>query len=152
MLLRASGEVSGSPVDVSAVTQDAAAAESGIAHAEALLAFADAAVGGDEAKLAAARQRLLDELGPEALVDTAAVVGNFERMTRIADATGIPLDPPVTAMTQDIRNGLGLDEFGSASNTPALGAVGRILGRALRPVALRMFRWLGFRAKRNAGA
>jgi len=134
------------------VTEDAAAAQSGIAHAEALLGFADGAVLGDEATLAAARQRLLDELGPEALVDAAAVVGNFERMTRIADATGIPLDAPVTAMTQDIRRGLGLDEFGSARNTPALGAIGRILGRVLRPVAVQMFRLIGFRAKRDARA
>jgi hypothetical protein len=105
-------------------------------------------VGGDEASRAAARQGLLDALGPEALVDAAAVVGNFERMTRIADATGIPLDPPVAALTQDIRVDLGLDDFGSARNTPPLGAAGRVLGRALRPVALHLFRVLGFRPKR----
>jgi hypothetical protein len=132
-------------VDVAAVTDDAAAATSGIAHAEALLAFADAAVAGDEAALAAGRQRVLDALGAEALVDAAAVVGNFERMTRIADATGIPLDPPVQAMTQSLRAGLGLDAFGSARNTPPLGAVGRVLGRLLAPVAVRVFRWIGFR-------
>jgi hypothetical protein len=137
-------------VDVAAVTEDAVADASGIAHAAVLLAFAEAAVGGDEATLAAARQRVLDALGPEALVDTAAVVGNFERMTRIADSTGIPLDAPVAAMTQDIRSDLGLDEFGSARNTPPLGAVGRFLGRALRPVALQAFRLIGFRAKRDA--
>jgi hypothetical protein len=136
-------------VDVSAVTEDAAAAGSGVAQAGALLAFADAAVGGDEAALAAARQGLLDVLGPEALVDAAAVVGNFERMTRIADATGIPLDAPVVAMTQDIRADLGLDDFASARNTPPLGAVGRLLGRALRPVALRLFRVLGFRPRKR---
>jgi hypothetical protein len=134
-------------VDVAALTDDAAAAGSGVAHAEALLAFADAAVAGDEATRAAARQRVLDALGPEALVDAAAVVGNFERMTRIADATGIPLDAPVAALTQKLRRGLGLDEFGSARNTPPLGALGRLTGRALGPVAIRALRWIGFRAR-----
>lgn len=112
-----------------------------------LLAFADAAVAGDEATLAAARQALLDAMGAEALVDTAAVVGNFERMTRIADSTGIPLDSPVTAMTQDIRGELGIDDFGSSRNTPPLSAVGRFLGRALRPLALRVMPLLGYRPK-----
>jgi len=104
-------------------------------------------VTGDEAALAAARQRLLDAMGAEALVDTAAVVGNFERMTRIADSTGIPLDGPVTAMTQDIRDDLGIDGFGSSRNTPPLSALGGFLGRALRPLALRVMPLLGYRSK-----
>jgi len=132
-------------VDVSAITADDAAHASGIAHAAVLLAFAEAAARRDDAGLTTARARLLEEMGAEALVDAAAVVGNFERMTRIADSTGIPLDTPVAALTQDIRADLGLDEFGSARNTPPLGAVARFLGRALRPVALRIFGLLGFR-------
>jgi len=134
-------------VDEAAVTDDAAAAGSGVPHAEALLAFADACVAGDEAALAAARQRLRDALGPEALVDAAAVVGNFERMTRIADATGIPLDGPVQAMTEDLRERLGVEAFGSARNTPPLGATARLLGRALRPLALRILPWIGYRPR-----
>ena len=137
-------------MDVTAVTDDAAALESGIEHAGALLAFVEAAVLGNEATRAAGRQRLLDEMGAEALVDTAAVVGNFERMTRIADSTGIPLDAPVTAMTQDIRGDLGLDDFGSARNTPPLGAIGRFLGRTLRPLAIGAFRLMSLRSKRGA--
>jgi len=139
--------MTGEAVDLAAVTDDAAAAASGIAHAEALLAFTDAAVAGGEAALAAARQGVLNALGAEALVDAAAVVGNFERMTRIADATGIPLDAPVKALTQDIRGDLGLDEFGSARNTPPLSAFGRLFGRALRPVAAGALRWLGGRSR-----
>jgi len=135
---------------VAAVTEDSAAAASGIAHAEVLLAFAEAAVQGEEGRLAAARQAVLDALGPEALVDAAAVVGNFERMTRIADATGIPLDAPVHALSQDLRDELGVDAFGSARNTPPLSALGRFLGRALRPVAIVLFRFLGFRQRRDA--
>ncbi len=52
------------------------------------------------------------KLGVEALVDAAAVIGNFERMTRIADGTGIPLGDTLAAVTVDIREDLGLDRLG----------------------------------------
>ncbi len=67
-------------------------AKSGVAHEEILLALAEAMVNGNEETLSAARTRVLEELGPAPLVDAAAVASNFERMVRIADATGIPLD------------------------------------------------------------
>jgi hypothetical protein len=136
-------------VDVAAVTDDAAAAGSGIAHAPALLAFAEAAVAGGDEALAAARDRVRAELGPEQLVDAAAVVSNFERMVRIADATGIPLDAPVNAMTADLRAELGIDAFDSSANTPGVGALGRFLGRSLQPLALLAFRLIGSRARKS---
>jgi len=149
VLLRASGEISGSNVDVAAVTDDDAAAGSGIAHAATLLAFAEAAVKGSDAALNSARGRLLDAVGPECLVDAAAVVSNFERMVRIADSTGIPLDAPVTAMSEDLRANLGLNDFHSSANTPNMGAFGRFLGRNLRPLTRIAFRLIGSRARRS---
>ena len=62
-------------------------------------------------------------------------------------ALPIPLDPPVKALTQDIRSDLGLDDFGSARNTPPLGGLGRIAGRVLRPIAVRALRLVGFRSR-----
>ncbi len=118
MLLRASGETTGKEFDLHAVTDGTAAALSGVAHAEALVAFAEAVVDTDENTLADARARVLAELGPEALVDAAAVAANFERMVRIADSTGIPLDGFVDEMTVELRQELKLERFGSAANTP----------------------------------
>ena len=135
-------------MDVAAVTDDAAAAGSGIAHAPVLLAFAEAAVKGSDDALAAARDRVRSELGPEQLVDAAAVVSNFERMVRIADATGIPLDTPVNAMSADLRADLGIDDYASSAHTPGLGALGRFLGRSLRPLALLAFRLIGWKRRR----
>jgi len=40
---------------------------------------------------------------------------------RIADATGIPLDPMLHAASGEVRAELGLSRFGSAANTPGLG-------------------------------
>jgi len=125
------------------VTDDTAAARSGVPHAEALLGFAEAVVRGGEEDRARARARVLDELGAACLVDAAAVVANFERMIRIADATGIPLDSPVEALTQDLRADLGLDAFPSSANTPGLGAAGRLVGRVLEPAARAALRAFG---------
>jgi hypothetical protein len=126
--------MTGRQVDVHAVTSDAAIAGSGVAHAETLLAFADAMVGGDDDALARVRERVLDRLGPEQLVDAAAVASNFERMVRIADATGIPLDAGLDLMTDDLRADLALARFGAAANTPRVGRARRAAGRLLRPI------------------
>ena len=117
-MLRASSELAGTEVDLHAVTDGKAAATSGVAHADTLVRFAEALVGGDDGRLTRARAELLQKVGPEALVDAAAVVGNFQRMVRIADATGIPLDAPMERVTEDLRSELGIDHFGSAANTP----------------------------------
>jgi hypothetical protein len=142
MLLRASSEISGTRVDLHAVTEAEAAAASGVAHAASLVAFADAAVRGDDETLAGARDELLEKVGPEGLVDAAAVVGNFQRMVRIADSTGIPLDAPMHLITEDLRAELGIDRYASADNTPVAGPAKRALGRGLRPLsvpALKLF-------------
>jgi hypothetical protein len=118
MLLRASGEATGQAFDLHAVTEGAVTARSGVAHEEPLLALAEAMVSNDEEGLATARARVLDDLGSEALVDAAAVASNFERMVRIADATGIPLDSFLDEMTVDIRAELHLARFESTANTP----------------------------------
>jgi hypothetical protein len=89
-------------------------ATSGVPHEDALVLFAEAMVRDDEDALVRSRQRILEELGPETLVDAAAVVSNFERMVRIADSTGIPLDSFLDEMTADIRADLNLVRFASA--------------------------------------
>jgi DNA-binding phage protein len=93
---------------------DGAAATSGVPHEDALLVFAEAMVRDDEDALVRSRKRILEEMGPEALVDAAAVVSNFERMVRIADSTGIPLDSFLDEMTADIRADLNLVRFAPA--------------------------------------
>jgi hypothetical protein len=128
-------------VDLQAIGDGAAAAESGVAHAEALVAFAEALVHRDDAALARARDEVMEKIGPGGLVDTAAVASNFQRMVRIADSTGIPLDAPVNAMTGDIRGELELGRFGSSVNTREAGALPLALGRALRPVIVTATRW-----------
>jgi hypothetical protein len=132
--------MTGQVLDATAVTRDDAAATCGVADAATLLAFADAVVGTDDEAMARAREAVLRALGPAQLIDAAAVASNFERMVRVADATGTPLDPPIVMLTESLRRELGVDTFGAASNTPAPGVVQRVAGRLLQPLAFAMLR------------
>ncbi len=68
------------------------------------------------------RGEILTKLGREALVDAAGVVATFMQMVRIADATGIAIDPAILEKTQDVRERLGINTFASAQNTLGAGA------------------------------
>jgi hypothetical protein len=73
----------------------------------------------DAARMASERRTLIDRLGAEAFVDAAATIAAFNVVDRIADATGIPLDPLMKAMSVEVRQELGLGRFASAANTPS---------------------------------
>lgn len=152
MMLRASVEADGSGADLRAVTGGVDASDGRVPDADVLVPFAEAVVGRHAEEIVRAREALLGRMGAEALVDAAGVVGNFERMVRIADATGIPLDSPVAAMTADIREQLGIDAYGTARNTPELGPVGRIVGRAGRALGLVGIRAAAALRRRGAGS
>jgi hypothetical protein len=132
MLLRASGQLRGADFDLHAVTETDAS--SGVPHGEVLTAFAEASVRGSDEERAAARDAIEQALCPEAVVDAAGVVANFERMVRIADATGIPLDKPIAVFSTGMREELGIDDFGASANTPPVGIVLRTLGRLAQPL------------------
>jgi len=148
MLLRVSGEISGETPDLSAVTDGGASAQSGIAHGEVLVAFAEAAVAGTGEDLARARSAVVDAMGPDAMVDAAAIIGNFQRMVRIADSTGIPLDAPLARLSADVRADIGIDTFGSARNTPQSGPLTRAFARLAGPIMGPMARLLTRRIMR----
>jgi hypothetical protein len=143
MLLRVSSEMQGVAADPSAVTDEGARAKSGVEHGGVLLAFAEAVVRGDDAALGQARQDVIAAVGSEGFVDAAGVVGNFQRMVRIADGTGIPLDGPLNLMTLDVQEKLGLKAFGSASNTPEPAALPRVLAGMLQPISGPILRLIG---------
>lgn len=105
--------------------------------------LAEAVVRADADDLAEARRALEQALGPEAVADAVAVAANFERMVRIADATGIPLDAPVAALTEDLRQDLGIDGYAAAAATPPVTRLQRLASRALRPIAPALLRFAG---------
>ncbi len=142
MLLRASGESQGEAADPRAVTDPAAAAASGVPDAELLLAFADAVIDRDPEATARARDALRARAGDAATVDAAAVIANFERMVRVADGTGIPLDGPVAFFSADLRSEIGIDRVAATANAGPAGRAVRWASRALQPLlraAMRRF-------------
>ena len=130
---------------------EARAAASGIPHADLLVAFADALVARDEPRLATLRPRLVDALGPDGLLETAAVAANFQRMVRIADATGIPQDAPVMTLAGDLVDALALRDFASAGSTPEPRLLQRLAGALLRPFAAPLMTWAARRLRTRPG-
>ena len=90
--------------------------DSGVPYGSLLTAFAEAAVHRTDA-LSGLRERIAADLGVQELVDAAGIVANFQRMVRIADGCGIPLDEFTKDATDDCREDLGLHEYASAANT-----------------------------------
>ena len=117
MLLRASGEMSGAAVDLTAVN-GGLGSDGGVPHGARLVAFTEAVMRGDDTTVARERAALRAVLSPESFVDVAAVIGSFNVVDRVADATGIPLDAMLVAGSADFRPALNLGRFASAANTP----------------------------------
>jgi hypothetical protein len=107
--------MAGIAVDVAAVN-GAGDSDGGVTHGGRLLALVEAIMRGESGDTE--RDRLRAVLSSEAFVDVAAVIGSFNVVDRIADATGIPLDAAMDAMSRDVRDELGLARFASAANTP----------------------------------
>ena len=118
MMLRVSAMHSETEIDLQAVNGDADGAAVGIEFGPELMRFAESVASRDEA-LERYRRELLEAAGPAVLVDAAGVAANFQRMTRIADAMGIPVDGRSLEMGQQVREELGIERFPSARNTPS---------------------------------
>ena len=114
MLLRASGSTHNKTYQLATVT-GAAEGDGGVPSGDLLIAFAEAVLGEDDRALAPARAALMAALGPPGLGDAAAVVGLFNAIDRVADATGIPLEPEKAAASADFRADLDLDRFSVAA-------------------------------------
>jgi hypothetical protein len=138
-MLRESSRVNGSEVNLQVLTSGSDGEGKVPAESE-LVAFAEAAMGDNRQAISNARKNLAERVGIEGMIDSAGVVANFQRMVRIADGTGIPLDTPVAIITAGIRDDLGINEFGSADNTPEIGFFKRILGVLLTPLLPFVFR------------
>ena len=72
--------------------------------------MADAAID-PSANAAAARDVLRKQIGDAALIDAAAVIAGFDAITRVADGTGIPLEPPKAEASADWRARLRIDDY-----------------------------------------
>jgi hypothetical protein len=116
LLLRASGVTHNRAYDLNTVT-GVARNDGGVPHGRLLVEFAEAVLGEDEAALSRVRAALHAAIGPAGLVDAAGVVGLFNAIDRVADATGIPLEAEKLEASADFRAALGLDRFSVAARS-----------------------------------
>ena len=109
MLLRASGEKDGIDYDTAAVTAEQA--DSGVPHSNWLRALTEAAIHGRFDDLTALRHNAAEAMGEQQMTDALTVAAAFNGITRVADATGIPLDENTAVTTTSLRASTGIDEF-----------------------------------------
>jgi|TARA_B100002003_G_scaffold247662_1_gene279667 hypothetical protein len=91
-MLRASSLTTNTDIDIRGINGDESAAGVGVTFGAELMRFAEGLATGVEADLVAARKQLIEAAGTAVLVDAAGVAANFQRMVRIADSMGIPVD------------------------------------------------------------
>lgn len=76
-----------------------------------LISLADGFYSDNQNDLIIARDKVEKELGTSALVDAAGIIGIFDGIVKVADATGIPLEKDKSIASQEIRVSLGIDKF-----------------------------------------
>ena len=118
-MLRESMQTSGKEVDLGRVTRGIDESVD-VPHAAELATFAEAVVSRDQARIAAARERLQALLGDAACVDAAATAAAFHGFVRIADAIGIPYSGAAGGRdAPDVREQAGINAFYRISSTSA---------------------------------
>ena len=105
-----SGNHTGTEYDLSLI-MDGSVQASGLPYGKKLNEFVEAIMDRDKARIAAARTTILETLGEAAMVDAAATIAAFNAYTRMADATGIPLETPKAEATVELRQELGLESL-----------------------------------------
>ena len=105
-----SGNHTGTEYDLSLI-MDGNVQESGLPHGKILNEFVEAIMDRDKARIAAARTTTVETLGKAAMMDAAATISAFNAYTRMADATGIPLETPKAEATVELRQELGLESL-----------------------------------------
>ena len=140
MMLSLSAKTTETAIDLQMVNGSSAGDAQGVPYADELASFAEAIAQRDTAKIECTRNHLAEVAGDVVMVDAAAVAANFQRMTRIADATGIPLDKPLVMATASLAADLGINGYTTAQNTPSLNPLERVASRLMAPLVPTMMK------------
>lgn len=119
MLLRASGQQENKEYDLRSVTMSDITA--GVADEAHLRALTEATIKGDWLGLAAIRKQAETTMGIQQTIDTLIVAAAFNGITRVADATGIPLDENTEQTTSELRETTGIQRYEYSEKTQRYG-------------------------------
>lgn len=109
MLLRASGQREDKTYNLNSITD--AKFVAGVAHEQHLQRLTEAAISGDWLALQEHIQAAEKAMGYQQAIDTLVVAAAFNGITRVADATGIPLDRNTAETTIEMRATTGIQRF-----------------------------------------
>lgn len=126
-------------MDLEAITKGAGDEVAGVAFGAELIAYADAVVA-RSTDVPETRDAVHKSMGDAGVVDAAAVIANFQRMVRIADGTGIPIDGPLDVLSADIRHEIGINDFPSAEGRGRNGTLRRLAAPLMRLAMARFMR------------
>ncbi len=107
-MLRWSGTEQGIEIDLANV--QTATGGVAVSFAQQLVDFATAATEFDLTVLAKSRDQLISVAGVAITIDAAAVIANFEMMTRLADSTGARMQTEVVADRLVVAQAMGVDK------------------------------------------
>ena len=108
MLLRRSGDQTSEEYDLTGVTGSSCI---GVEHEDIMLIIAEAVVSSDPGASTAMRQRAIAEIGEQEMLDAIGIASGFNGITKIANATGLPLDQRTRQITEELRDVTGIDDY-----------------------------------------
>ncbi len=109
MMLRESVQQTGVEFELSSLSGEKA--DGTVPHQDLLLDFAEAVVLRDTATAATLRPKMIAALGRAGYFDACGVIAGFHGFTRIADASGVPLDERYLADAEDVKAQTGVRKF-----------------------------------------
>jgi len=115
MLLRESSNKNQANYNLASITRDDVS--SGVPFGDILGKLTQATIANDWLALAEIRPEAEDIMGRQATVDALVVAAAFNGITRVADATGIPLDDNTAEITVEMRDSTGIDRFAYAEKS-----------------------------------
>ena len=83
----------------------------GVTCEEPLRELTDAAIHGEWERLTELRNTATQHMSAQQVTDALVVASAFNGITRVADATGIPLDPHTEATTLEMREQTGIQRY-----------------------------------------
>lgn len=108
-MFRVSSQSEGFDANLSAVTLDDV--DAGIPHSQVLRKLTEATIEMRWDDVASLRREAIGAIGRQSTVDALAVTSGFNGITRVADATGIPIDSYEDDVSRELRSSIGIDEF-----------------------------------------
>lgn len=109
MMLRESVQQTGVEFELTSLSGEEA--DGTVPHQDLLLDFAEAVVLRDASAAATLRPRMIEALGPAGYLDACGVVAGFHGFTRIADASGVPLDERYLDEAESVKAQTGVREY-----------------------------------------